>query len=226
MAQNPTICGVSVLICRTRVTRLDETGAVAAGPNNSYVSDKVMRVGLTPIVSEGKDIELKSGCDCIVAAYKAPNLLKRFDLELVSTALEAALQELLLGATLISDTSSVPVPIGVWWPAQVGCELAAPPNIAFEFWTKVQEGNYPSVAWPWLHHVYPFVNWSVGPQTYEDDFSTPTITGIAQPNPVWNQGPYGDQPDGIPGNSPGGWFYTSTVPPTAACGYASVTPGS
>lgn len=226
MAQNPTVCGVSILLCRTRATLLNDDGSVAAGPNNSYVSDKPMRVTLTPVIEAGKDSTLKGGCDCIIASYKGPDLLKRFTLEFGQAAIEPGMLSLMLGATLISDTSPEPVPIGVWWPAQVGCELPPPPNVAFEFWTQVYDGDAPNDTWPYIHHVYPFVNWQQGPQTYEDDFAQPSIVGNARSNIQWGEGPYGDQPSGIPGNSPGGFFYTADALPDAACGYATVTPGS
>ena len=113
MAQNPVVCGVSVLVCRTRVTLLDDDGSVAAGPNNSYVTDNPIRVTVTPVIEAGKDTTLKGGCDCIIASYKGPDLLKRFDLEFDIATIEPAMLSLMLGATLISDTSDTPVPIGV-----------------------------------------------------------------------------------------------------------------
>lgn len=226
MAQNPVVCGVSVLVCRTRVTLLDDDGSVAAGPNNSYVTDNPIRVTVTPVIEAGKDTTLKGGCDCIIASYKGPDLLKRFDLEFGIATIEPAMLSLMLGATLISDLSDVPVPIGVWWPAQVGCDLDPPPNVGFEFWTKVWDGDAQNATWQFVHHVYPFTNWQIGPQTYEDDFAQPTLTATCRSNTLWGHGPYGDQDDGIPGNAPGGFFYTQDALPAAACGYASVTPGS
>lgn len=226
MAQNPNVCGVSILVCRTRATLLNADGTVAAGPNNSYVSDNPIRVTLTPVIEAGKDSTLKGGCDCIIATYKGPDLLKRFELEFGIATIEPAMMSLMLGSTLILDDSVTPVPIGNWWPAQVGCDLDPPPNTAFEFWTKVYDGDAPNNTWPYIHHVYPFVNWQIGPQTYEDEFAQPTLQGVARSNIVWNEGPYGDQPDGVPGNSPGGFFYTAEALPAAACGFATVTPGS
>lgn len=226
MAQAPVVCGVSVLVCRIRATLLTTTGAVAAGPNNSYVSDNPIKIVVTPVVEAGKDSTLKGGCDCIIASYKGPDLLKRFELAFDFAAVEPAMLSLMLGATLVSDSSTVPVPIGVFWPDQVGCNVSGPPNVAFEFWTKVWDGDNQNNSWPYIHHVYPFVNFQIGPQTYEDDFAQPSVTGTCRTNNVWNKGPYGDTPTGVPGNSPGGFFYTATALPAAACGYASVTPGS
>jgi len=226
MAQNPTVCGVSILICRVRATLLDTDGEVHVGPNNSYVTDNPIRVTLTPVIESGKDSTLKGGCDCIVADYRGPDLLKRFDFEFDIATVEPALYSLMLGSTLISDTSTSPVPIGNWWPAQVGCSKTPPPPIAFEFWSQVWDGQAQNASWPYIHHVYPYTLWQIGAQTYEDDFAQPKLTGFSRTNAQWGHGPYGDQPDPTPIDSPGGQFYTATALPTAVCGYKTVAVSS
>lgn len=226
MAQNPTVCGVSILLCRVRLTLLTSTGAVAAGPNNSYVTDQPIRVNLTPVIEAGKDSTLKGGCDCIIADYRGPDLLKRFEFEFDFAAIEPAMMSLLLGSLLISDTSVAPVPIGNWWPGQVGCSKPTPPALAFEFWTQVWDGTAQNVSWPYIHHVYPFTLWQLGAQTYEDDFAQPKVTGFSRCNTQWGHGPYGDQPTLVPYDSPGGMFYTQAALPTAVCGYKTVAVSS
>lgn len=220
--QAPEVCGVSLHVCRIRVTRLDSVGNVAGGADNSYVSDKPISVQLTPTIETGADTTLKGGCDVILATYQGPDLLKGFELEFAKGAIEPAMEELMLGGTLIEDDSTVPVPIGLWHPGSDDVQAA----VAFEFWTDVWEGSAQNADWPFIHHVYPYTTWRMGQQTFENDFAQPTLSGKARANSAWGSGPYGDQPEPIPANSPGGFFYTDEPTPDAACGYATVVPSS
>lgn len=225
MPQAPEVCGVSLHVCRVRVTRLDSVGSVAPEPNNSYVSDKPISVQLTPTIETGTDTTLKGGCDCIVATYQGPDLLKGFELEFAKAAVEPAMEEMMLGATVILDESTVPVPIGLWHPGPLDC-AEVQSACAFEFWTDVWEGSGQNADWPYIHHVYPYTTWQMGQQSYENDFAQPTLSGKARANSAWGAGPYGDQPEAIPTNSPGGFFYQTEAMPDAECGYDSVTPGT
>ena len=89
-------------------------------------------------------------------------------------------------------------------------------SAAFEFWTDVWVGSAQEAARPYIHHVYPSTTWQQGAQTYQNEFAQPTLTGKASANTAWDEGPYGDQPEGIPTDSPGGLFYTAE--PLPDCG--------
>lgn len=227
MAQAPEVCGVSLHLCRARVTRLDSVGNVEDPPNNVYVTDVPMSVQLTPTIEAGVEATLKGGCDCIVATYQGPDLLKGFTFEFGDAVVEPAMQEMMLGASLITDDSDSPVPIGIWHPGPLDCG-GSQPKVAFEFWTDVwnKGGSSQNTDWPYLHHVYPATTWALGQQTYENTFATPTFTGKARANSAWGDGPYGDQPEPVPTNSPGGHFYEVGPLPDAECGYQDVTPTS
>jgi len=88
------ICPIPLDICALRVTRLTDLGAVAAGPNNSYVTDKITQLPVTPVIETGDDLTKKGGCSCIVATAKLPDMLKRFDFSLAKDALEPGLEEI------------------------------------------------------------------------------------------------------------------------------------
>ena len=222
MAQKPAICGVPIHVCRTRITRLDSTGNVEPGPDNSYVTDKPISIAVTPVIEPGAESTLVTGCDNIAAAYKGRNKLKRFEFEAAFAAFEPAMLEMVLGATLIEDTSDDPVPIGIWWPNQA-CGDDPSPNVAIEFWQDVWTCDAQDGDWPYIHHVYPSTYWQVAPFRAENSLQPTTLTAFSRVNPNWGDGPYGDQADATPSDSPGGSFYTDVAPPAAACGYATTS---
>src|SRR5258708_28896946 len=91
-----------------------------------------MLLTVTPSIEAGQDLVLTGGCDCIIAAYRGYDKLKRFDLELDLGDVEPGLLEMLTGATAILNTGD---PIGVWWNVnQFNCSVPAQPNVAFEAW--------------------------------------------------------------------------------------------
>jgi hypothetical protein len=216
------VCGTSLHVCRIRATRLDDNGNVAAPPNNVAVSDSAVSVTVTPNVEAGVDISLKNGCDCIVAAYLGADQKKGYNLEFAKSKIEPAAEEILLGATVISDGADQ---IGYWSRGIGECGEAAP-SAAFEFWTDVWVGNAQDGTRPNIHHVFPQSTWVEGGNTYGNEFATPTLSGKAVANPNWGMGPHGDQPEAAPANSSYGLYYTDEPMPDAACGYDDVTPAS
>ena len=122
MAQALASCGSLIHVCALRVTRLDSQGNVVATDNNSYVTNNVTSVEVDPDIEAGLDSTLVGGCDCIIASYKGTDKLKRFNFNLNLPTFEPALLEMMIGATLIEDTSDIPVPIGIGWPNQLSCE--------------------------------------------------------------------------------------------------------
>lgn len=220
--QNPEICAVPLHVCRIRVTRLAADGSVAAGPNNVYVSDEIVTVGKNPNLETGQESNLVNGCGCIVATRKDPDRLKRYDFTMNQSALEPALQEMMVGATVILDESTDPVPIGNWHPNQIGCDFE-PSYVAFEFWVDAWVDDAPSVDWPYIHFLYPRMSWQEGNQTYGNEFTQPVLNGFTRSNDSWGEGVHGDQPEAVPTGVPGGWWYEDSVLPTAECGYQTVT---
>src|SRR3990167_6050700 len=127
----PSVCQAAIYLCRVRATRLDALGNPSAGPNNVYVTDTPITLGVTPVLEEGDDKTLVGGCDCIVSSYRGYDKLKRFDLELDLGLLEPAMLELMLGADAILSGA---VPIGLWWPSNFSCSDTPQPNVCFEGW--------------------------------------------------------------------------------------------
>lgn len=212
------VCPTILHFCVVRATRLDSVGAVAAGPDNSYVSDNPVSLQMTPNVSAGEDRELKGGCGCIVAQAKDPDRFKRWDLELTMAALEPGLMEMLLGVSLISDGAD---PIGINGVDQSDCGFT-PSLVAFEGWADAYDGDAPDPVRPYVYVAFPATSWQMGQMTLQNDFATPPFTGFSRKNSSWGNGPYDDT--GIT-DTIDQWAISQTdqPPPTAACGYATVS---
>lgn len=221
-------CGVPLGLCAMRITRLDSTtGCVAPSPDNSFVSTELISLQLTPVVEAGADTTLTGGCDCVIASYRGIDKLKRFEFEITSPKLSAAMYEMMIGGGVISDAT---VPVGTTWPAELSCGESQD-SVALEFWVKHWNGSSQDSTYPWIHHVYPQTLWQIGQQQFQNDFAQPTLSGFSRSNSCWGDGPYGDGPEAEYGTpidiSSGGFYYTATDPPAdTACDYADVTPSS
>lgn len=227
--QRDTPCGISLGACRLRVTLLDEVGCVSDSDDNSIVLGDLIQVQMTPNIETGADTSLIGGCGCKIASFKAPDTLKRYDLQIDTPVKSAALEAMLLGGTVLDDNSTSPVPVGMSFPTALGCGEEQLP-VAIEVWTKhwVNDAQDPDL--PWIHWVFPQSLWQYGQQTLQNDFAQPSFVGFTRTNTCWGDGPYGDGPEATYGTafdiSTGGWFYTPTDPPDANCTPSTVTPAS
>jgi hypothetical protein len=222
MAQAEAICGSSILACGLRVTLLNDNGSVASTSNNFYVTDNLVEIAATPVVAAGSDRELRSGCDCIIATAKFPDLLKRFTFEIQLGALEPGLESLMLGAPVILDTSDVPVAIGLDWPTQVSCSDDRPPKVAIEVWSYNWDTDAQNATLPYIHWVWPMTQWQIAPTRLNTDFAAMVMTGFSTGNSLWGHGPYNDDPGQVIGHL-GSLWQTATVPPASDCGYQTVS---
>lgn len=216
-------CTIPFEICRARFTRLTAVGNVAAGPNNSWVTDKITEFVYTPEIETGDDRVLKGGCGQIIAAAKNPDLRKRWTLSLSKGSIEPGLDELLLGDTVIL---SGPDAIGTWSGPQIGSSASGPPPVAVEVWTKNWEFDHQHPTRPWLHWVFAMSEWQRQAQTLNDDLSISPVAGFTRVNPVWGHGPYGEQPEAMPSGKDVGVWEQAADPPAADCGYKTVAPSS
>src|SRR4051812_36062936 len=104
MAQRTTPCGISLGVCRLRITKIDgTTGCVLSEADNSFVLEDIISVAVTPNVETGTDNTLVGGCGCRIATYKAPDFLKRYDLTMTTPVKSAALESILTDGDVYFD---------------------------------------------------------------------------------------------------------------------------
>jgi len=212
-------CGVSLGLCRMRVTRVDGNGNVISG-TNAYVTDNQLSVTVNPNIEAGNNIAVRNGCGCKISSFKFPDTFNWWEFDFTDTALEPIMIGFMLGATQIKN-GAVDV-VGIQFPDTLSCD-AAEPAVALEFWTKhgVQSGQ--DSTYPWIHWVFPLTIWQFGNNTFGDAAATPVLTGFSRANQNWGHGPYGDgPPDGgaIPN---GGFWKTAVAPPASGCVAVSVS---
>lgn len=229
MPQAANITPTLLNICRARVTRLTSTGAIAAGPNNSYVTGNLDHINFTPVVNQGVQRVLVGGCNCVKATFKAPDSLLYFTFEYAANALEPALLEMLTGGDIVLDSSTVPVPVGYRFPNPIDCGSDAS-YVALEAWSDNWIGGGQAAApFQFTHWIWPMVSWMWGNGALNNDFMQPTLNGTSRSNVAWGLGPYGDLSAaavaaGGVGDKPAALFYTDVMP-AATNAYAVASSG-
>ncbi len=215
-------CGVSFGLCRMRVTKLDGLGNVVNEAGNSYVSDRIVSIGVSPNIETGNTFSRRNGCGCSLARFKSNDIFNWWEFQFEDGALEPEMQALMLGSETIVDGSDV---VGLAFGSALDCD-DDPPAVALEFWTKHITGSGQDALHPWVHWVFPYTSWQLGDNTAEEDFMANALVGFSRTNDLWGQGPYGDGPPDGKDISDGGYWKTDVEPPTASCVSAEVEPGS
>lgn len=215
-------CGVSFGVCAVRVTKVDAQGNVQGTTDNSYVTDAVTQVTLTPNIEAGATFSQKNGCGCKVASVKSNDTFNWFEFSFQNSKLEPSLLAMLLGSNTIADGADI---VGQAFVGALECDEDEP-AVALEFWTKHMVGSGQDALRPWIHWVFPKTVWQLGDNTFEEGIALPTVNGFSRTNNNWGDGPYGDGPPDSEPIPEGGWWQTDEDPPTAECAPGDVTPSS
>lgn len=215
-------CGVSFGLCAVRITELDALGNVAVGPNNSYVTDKPISLGLRPNYEEGQEFTMRSGCGCSIDSFKAKDIFRWWELTFQMGALEAEMLAILLGTETIEDGADI---LGQAFGGALACDDDEP-AVAIEFWTQHNYQGAQDSLHPYIHWVFPRTVWRLGDNTFEEGYAQPTVEGFSRANPQWGDGPYGDGPPDGQDLTYGGWWKTADALPTAICASETVAPSS
>jgi hypothetical protein len=215
MAQANAIAPARISVCAARFTRLDADGTPADPPKNGFVTCKIISVGMSPVITDADQKELAGGCDDIIATWETPPKFRGWTLTLSKGLIEPALEELIFGGDVILDDSTIPVPIGMQWPAGG----TTPPPVAAEFWSKaVLEDHQPGPSdtgvvgrsYPYIRYVFPWTYWAPGDGTLDADLQPVGATASTRGNVNWGLGPWGDQP--IASLSQGFYVYDDDIP--------------
>lgn len=215
-------CGKVFGLCAVRFTLLDADGNVAAGPGNSYVTDKQISVAMTPNIDTGNTFSSRNGCGCSLAKFKVPDVFNWWEFAFVDGALEPEMEALITGAAEITNGADV---VGIHGPEPLSCSEGER-QVAVELWTKHIVNSKQDSAYPWIHWVFPNSVWQFNDNTAQEDFLDPAYQGFSRSNDLWGAGPYGDgPPDGSDVTEWAKWK-TAIDPPAGNCASASVTPSS
>jgi hypothetical protein len=222
------VCLGSARVCALRVARLDSTCQIVKGANNAVASTAIVRLVSSPEYETGDEFIQKNGCGDICLYVKNADKLKRMNLTMELCTRDMELLELLTGASLYTDASEV---IGL---SRRGVGATDPDPVSLELWTKaIPSGTSGACADPdagasWWRWVYPRATFTLGDVTHENGIGLVSLTGFADPNPYWVNGPFNDWPadEILDQESPEHFVLDSVGPPTGQCGYIAVPEGS
>lgn len=200
--------------CALRVTRLDAAGATPAGASGMIVTGEFISVEFKAVLETGDEFSVKNACGGISLTYKDSDKLKRYDVTLTTPNSDVELEELLTGATLITDDGDT---IGISAPA-----VGAPPSdgVCLEIWTKAWVGGGPAAALPYWRYVVP--HWSPAPGDFKIEGAPmqPGFTGPTWENNNIGNGPNNDWPDGLVDTAGRSYSrFRDTALPAFAAGY-------
>ena len=226
------LCLQVIKICAMRATLLSPLGDVASGSNNFVSTTTETKIGFTADTDKGKDLDYRNGCDGPLAAYKSPELLKRFTLALETIGFDPALQSLLTGASVLDDGSGTVV--GYEFNLQDCPTDPTPPLLAVETWSYAYICDAQSATTPYIYSLFPMCQFQAsGDWALEVDFQKPAFAGFTRRNNQWGHGPYGGIVQGAEGgpvydtvSGAPAVFATSTEPPAAFCGLQTINPSS
>ena len=222
------VCLGSARVCALRVARLNSACQIVPGANNGVVSTAIVRLQSSPEYVTGDEFIQKNGCGDICLNIKTLDKLKRMTLQLELCTRDMELIELLTGAQLYTDGGEI---VGV---SRRGVGASDPNPVSLELWTKAiptgtTGGCQASTGEPeWWRWVYPRASFTLGDVTHENGIGMVMMSGYAEPNTWWGNGPWNDWPADqlLDENSPEHFVLDSVGPPTAQCGYVTVPSGS
>lgn len=181
-------CAASVQLCRLRVARLDASGVPQPGADDLYVTDAMIRLNVTPEVSEGEDLELKNGCGALKVNYQEPGTYKDLGIELELAIPDPELIELIAGATLLTLGGDT---VGSMFPA-----LRTPFNengVSLEAWSKAIIDGQLATTKPYWRNVLPKVHqWRIGARQLDNGILATVLSGRGVENDNWYDGPAND----------------------------------
>jgi hypothetical protein len=173
-----------------RVTRLDSTGNLLSGPTDSYTTTAFIRVSFTPEYEEGDEITEKAADGTVCISYKAPDTLKRVNMEIAICDPDAELTAMLSGGLLLSgkDSNDNEITQG-WASAQVG-EDPSGNGVAVETWSRAIQSGKAASSNPYFHWIFPYVKTRLsGDRVVENGLLATTFEGFGLGNINFRTGP-------------------------------------
>lgn len=208
-----------VKVCMARFTRLNEDGTVVDDDDNSYVTDTITEVAVSPQIIEGNTIELPNGCGCLLVSLVEDPQPNGYEITVTNGRINAELRELLLGTPVVSwaDGTGL-VAAGNQNPIRGTCGVRKA-GVAAEFWQQAIDYDDQDPDYPFVHYVFPKVVFHEADFTMNNDATTKAVTGRTRESAGFGEGPYDDLPEASDVN--GMWFFDTDMP-EAVVGYQTV----
>jgi hypothetical protein len=177
------VAGVSL-----RVTRLDADGNLLNGPTDSYLTTAFTRVSFTPEYEDGDEITEKAADGTVCVSFKAPDTLKRMNMEIAICDPDPEITALMSGGLILSGPDGGNEVAKGWASAQVG-EDPSGNGVAVEVWSKAIDNGKES---KFFHWVFPYVKTRLsGDRVIENGLLATSFEGFGLGNINFRNGPDG-----------------------------------
>lgn len=202
-------CLPQVQAIAMRVTDLDVDGVPLPGADTIVVSNALTTMAVSPVYTDGDEIEEKGASGAVCVNFRSADSLKRYDVTITICTPDPYLQAKLSGGDVLTAGGKV----GFADPA-IG--VVTGNGVSIEIWTlRILSGALDSDS-PYAWHVYPRVqNLRVGDYTHQNGSLAPVFSGQAVENPNWFDGPDNDWP--AASDRVHQWIEANSYP-TPACG--------
>lgn len=182
--ENPT----SLQFVRLRVARLSASGTTPAGAGLAYVSNQMIRLGISPVYDDGEEITERTGAGELCLEYSAPDNLRRLNVTLELCVPDPEFAQMLVGGDLLLNVDGET--IGMASPAVGPVDEN---GVSIEGWTRAILKNVVPPANPYWRFVLPKVNqWRVGDRELNSGRLPTLFTGKGFENPNFGNGPFND----------------------------------
>lgn len=211
-------------VCGIRTARLDQSCQVVPGINNAVAQRCVVTFTASPEREDGTEYVCKDGCGIVCWTIKDCDKEKRMNLDVELCVRDLDQIEIMTGAHLVLDADG----------NTIGLERQGPNGVCtngatLELWAKVATGSgacppsTPTQATTpgWWRYSYGRSFMLMGDTTMEDGVYQISMTGYAEVNPQFGNGPFNDYPGAAPmgEDSLESIVLDAAGPPTAQCGY-------
>lgn len=162
----------------------------------SYTTKAFIRNSFTPEYEEGDEITEKAADGTVCVSFKAPDTLKRVNLEIAICEPDPELTHFLSGGLLLTKdftvgTATVNRSVG-WASADVG-EDPSLNGVAVEVWSYAVQSGKRAATRPYFHWVFPYVKVRPsGDRVIENGLLANTFEGFGLGNSAFGAGPDGD----------------------------------
>lgn len=205
-------CAPQLFVCATRIAELDTDGSPLVG-GQMVVTDSLAVATLTPVYEEGDEITAKNACGATYVSLLDNPSLKRLDIELDFLSPDPYLHSLALGTDILTDGTAK----GFAYPA-IG--QVTGDGVSIELWTQRIIGGALSTVHPYAQWALPRVrSLRIGARTFGGSEQHSLITGQANENPNWDDGPANDFP--VASTRVAQMIPVDDLP-TIACGFSTV----